>query len=173
MAGKHRDFLPISLGVFALVVAYAILNDQVIASISPDHFTLYHPHYFPFENAHLQALCFAVVAAGGPGLAWGILLYWAGHYGPGPVVGRWATLLGAAIVILLTATAAWGIGWRESISGQPPYPMFFFPSDDLKLYLSQTVQLTNYLAGSVGAVVWLTVIFCWRQLQSPVPEEKT
>lgn len=173
MPRQHRDFLPISLGIFALVLAYGIINDQAIATISPDHFALYHPHYFPFANVHLQALCFALVATGGPGLAWGILLYWAGHYGLGPIVSRKATIVGAVIVVLITAATAWGIGWREWFSHQPPYPQFFFPSEDPRLYFSQTVQLTNYLVGFIGAAGWLLGIFCWRQMQVKAPAQKT
>jgi hypothetical protein len=171
MPRQHRDFLPVSLSVFALVLAYGVLNDQAIAAISPLHFALYHPHYFPFANVHLQALCFALVATGGPGLAWGILLYWVSNYGLGPVVRRRAAILGAAAVVLGTALAAWGIGWREWTTNQPPYPTFFFPSDDPRLNFSQTVQLTNYIAGFLGAAGWLLAIFCWRQLQVKAPPQ--
>lgn len=169
MTNRHRDFLPISLGVFALVALYAVANDQIIATVSPDHFLVYHPRYFPFDNVRWQALCFSLVATGGPGLGWGILLYWVGHYGPGPVFGRRATVLGAAVVVLVTAAAAWGSGWWVTRLSEPFYPAFFFPSEDPKLYFSQTVQLTNYLVGLTGAIAWLAAIVIWRRRSLPPP----
>ncbi len=173
MTGRHRDFFPISLGVYALVALFGVLNNEAIATVSPMHFVVYHPRYFPFENAHLQALGFALIVTGAPGLAWGILLYWAGHYGPGPIVGVRATLLGAAVVVILTVSLAWLVGWRETASGIPPYPIFFFPSEDPKLYLSQTVQLTNFIAGFIGASAWLIGIAAWRQHRTKTAAQKT
>jgi len=166
MPSSHRDFLPIALGTFALVTGFGILNDQAIVAIAPSHFTVYHPHYFPFQAPWLLALCFAVVATGGPGLAWGIVLYWAGHYGPGPVIGPRATLSGVAVVILLTVIAAWSLGWKVHGTGQPLYPRFFYPTDDQALFITQTVQLTNDLVGLAGAFTWLLAIAIYRKIKA-------
>ncbi len=119
MAGRHRDFLPIVLGVLALVAGYGVINDQFIVTLASNHFIVYHPHYFPFASVRAQALCFGLLA-GAPGLGWGILLYWAGHYGPGPVMGRRATLLVAGAVLLATGAVAWGLGRKR------PRPTFRF-----------------------------------------------
>jgi hypothetical protein len=169
-AGRHRDFLPVVLGVFALTLGYGLANDQWIVAIAPEHFTLYHPHYFPFEAAWAQALCFALVATGGPGLAWGILLYWAARYGKGPQIGRRTILIGAAVVLVITGGIAWGLGWHVSVTGQPLYPIYFYPSEDENLYVSQTVQLTNYLVGVLGAAGWLLTISYWRWWKTPKAE---
>jgi hypothetical protein len=162
MRGRHRDFLPIALGTFALVTGYGLANDQWIAAIAPEHYAIFYPHYFPFAQAWAQALCFALVGTGVPGLAWGILLYWAGHYGPGPMVGRRATLLGVAAVVLLTSIAAWGLGWRVAVSSKHLYPAYFYPTDNYEIGVTQTVQLTNYIAGLAGAWLWLLIIYVWR-----------
>jgi hypothetical protein len=166
MSSRHRDFLPIALGTFALVLAYGLLNDQVIVAIAPQHFTVFHPHYFPFQQPWAQALCFAAVATGGPGLAWGILLYWVGHYGTGPPIRPRATLVGVLVVLLLTAAIAWGLGWHAHRTGQPFYPRFFYPVDDKAMYVTQTVQLTNYLAGLVGSLAWLLTLAAYRRLKA-------
>ncbi|HTB62390.1 MAG TPA: hypothetical protein VK737_02280, partial [Opitutales bacterium] len=143
MPGHHRDFLPIVLGVFTLVAGYGVVNDELIAHIAPTHFDEYYPHYFPFAAPWAQALCVALVATGGPGMAWGIMLYWAGHYGPGPKIGVRATLLGAAMVVFVTAGAAWYLGMQVKATQVPPYPQYFYPGGRDELNISETVQLTN------------------------------
>jgi len=170
MERRNREYLPTVLGVFALVAVYAVVNDQFIAAIAPTHFTVYHPHYFPFDQAWAQALCFAFVATTGPGLVWGMLLYWAGRFGRAPVIGRRVLVLGAGMVILMTTAAAWGEGWKVAHTGITPYPKFFYPVEDDGLNVTQTVQLTNYLIGAAGAFVWLFLVWAWRIWHSPPAE---
>jgi hypothetical protein len=160
--GRHRDFLPIFLGTIALVTVVGLINDEVIAAISPKHFDVYYPIQFPIEAPWAQALCFALLVTGSGGFVWGSLLYWVGHYGPGPSVGPKATLKGAATVVLITVLAAWGLGWRTWLTGKPLYSDFFYPSTDRQLVFSQTVQLTNECAGLLGAGLWLAAIALWR-----------
>jgi hypothetical protein len=166
MPSSHRECLPIALGTFALVTLFGIFNDQAIVRIAPEHFTVFHPHYFPVQQPGLLALCFAVVATGGPGLAWGIALYWAGHYGPGPAVGTRATISGVLLVLFITVASAWSLGWHVHQSHQPLYPRFFYPTDEIPLYITQTVQLTNYLVGVSGALVWIAAIQLYRRHQA-------
>ncbi len=170
MSRRHPDLLPTVLGVFALVVGYAIVNDQFIAAIAPIHFTVYHPHYFPFEQAWILALCFSLVATTGPGLAWGFLLYWAGHFGAAPVARRRVIFVGAAVVILVTTAAAWGQGWQVAKTGVVPYPKYFYPIEDDHLNVTQTVQLTNYLVGAAGAALWVLLVWAWRVWHAPPAE---
>ena len=167
MTGPHRDFLPIVLGTFILVTGYALANDQWVAAIAPGHFSMFDPHFFPFDEAWQQGLCFAVVGAGGPALAWGVLLYWMGHYGPGPMMGRRATLLGVAGVLALTAMLAWGLAWYAAATGKPVYPKYFYPTDETAIFVSQTAQLTNFVVGLGGAIVWLGGIYVWRWKNDP------
>jgi hypothetical protein len=166
MPASHRNFLPIAIGTFALVTFYGLVNDQGIVAIAPEHFTVFHPHFFPFKQPWAIALCFALVATGGPGLAWGILLYWMGHYGPGPTVGARATLTLVVIIVLLTAAAAWGLGWHVHHTGVPPYPEFFYPTNSKGLIITQTVQLTNYLVGLLGAFASLCAIALYRKIKA-------
>jgi len=170
MTGRHREFLPIALGVFALVAGYGVVNDQFIVAIAPNHFAVYHPHYFPFESARLQALCFGLIGAGGPGLGWGILLYWAGHYGKLPEIGARATLLVAGTVLIVTALAAWALGREVAATNVTPYPNFFYPDTDDYLNVTQTVQLTNYLAGVTGAALSIVGLWAWRIARAPAAE---
>ncbi|MGA2052211.1 MAG: hypothetical protein ABSH19_02750 [Opitutales bacterium] len=166
MSSRHRDFLPIALGTFALVIFYGLVNDQAIVAIAPGHFSLFQPHYFPVQQPWAQALCFAAVVAGGAGLLWGILLYWVGHYGPGPVTSPRASLLRGVVVLRLTAAAAWGLGWRAHHTGHVPYPQFFYPTESKDILITQTVQLTNELVGLLGAFAWLFAIAIFRKIKA-------
>jgi hypothetical protein len=169
MAGRHRDFFPIVLGVLALVAGYGVTNDQFIVMLASNHFTVYLPHYFPFGSVRVQALCFGLLA-GAPGLGWGILLYWAGHYGPGPVLGRRATLLVAGAVLLVTGASAWGLGRAAAATNLPLYPTYFYPDTDGNLVVTQTVQLTNYWLGTLGATLSVIAVQAWRILRAPPAE---
>jgi len=166
MTDRHRDFLPIFLGVFGLVLVAGLINDEAIAAISPKHFSVFYPPYFPIQTPWLQALCFGVVVTGSSGFTWGSLLYWVGHYGPGPMVGPRATLIGATTVVTITLAVAWGLGWHTWTTGTPPYKDFFYPSNEPQLYFSQTVQLTNEFVGLAGAGLWLVMIALWRWFHS-------
>jgi hypothetical protein len=79
-------------------------------------------------------------------------------------------LIGAAVVLVITGGIAWGLGWHVSVTGQPLYPIYFYPSEDENLYVSQTVQLTNYLVGVLGAAGWLLTISYWRWWKTPKAE---
>ncbi len=170
MSRPRPDLLPTVFGVLAFVTSYAIVNDQFIAAIAPIHFTIYHPHIFPFQQAWLLALCFSLVATTGPGLAWGFVLYWAAHFGSGPVPRRRVILVGAGMVLFITAVVAWGLGWRVAQTGVLPYSKFFYPIEDDNLNVTQTVQLTNYLVGASGAALWVLAVWVWRIWHMPPVE---
>jgi len=162
MTAPHRDFRPILLGVLALVTVVGVVNDEVIATISPKHFDVFYPPLLSIHAPWVQALCIALVVTGGSGFTWGSLLYWVSHYGPGPQVGPRVILKGAVAVVVITLAVAWGLGWRTWITGNPLYSEFFYPSTEPRLVFSQTVQLTNELVGLVSAGLWLAAIALWR-----------
>jgi hypothetical protein len=166
MPASHRDFLPTALGTCALVTGFGIANDLALVHVAPEHFTFFHPHYFPFPQPWAVALCFGLVLAGLPGLAWGILLYWSGHYGPGTRIGTRPALRGVLAVLLLTAAASWGLGWHVHLTGEPFYPRFFYPTDEKRLFITQTVELTTDIVGILGAFAWLLAIALYRKLRA-------
>jgi hypothetical protein len=162
MPVRHRDFLPIFMGVFGLVLLVGIINDEAIAAISPKHYTVFYPPYLSIQAPWAQALCFALLVTGGSGFAWGSLLYWVGHYGPGPQISPRATLKTAIASVVITLMVAWGLGWRTWATGKPLYSEFFYPSTDPQLVFSQTVQLTNEFVGLTTAGICLATISLWR-----------
>ena len=166
MSGRHRDFLPILLGVFGMVTTAGIINSEFLAAISPRHYQVYYPPIFPWDAPWAQALCFAMVVVGGAGFAWASLLYWVGHYGPGPAIGVKTTLQLAAIVVGITLLAAWGLGWRTWVTGIIPYSEFFYPSNDRALCFSETVELTDELVGLAGSGLLLAGMAGWRWSRS-------
>ncbi len=170
MTAQRRDFFRIVVGTGLLVAGYSIANDQWVAAIAPQHFFMFHPAYFPWAQAWEQALSFSLLA-GAFGVAWGILLYGAGRVGPGPVLTPRATLRGVLVVIAGTAALAWGLGWRAAATGHFPYPRYLCPSDSLAIFVTQTVQLTNDLAGLVGALLWLVLIILYRWSTPETPPD--
>jgi len=170
MSRPRPDLLPTVFSVLVFVTSYAIVNDQLIAAFAPIHFTVYHPQIFPFKQAWALALGFSLVATIGPGLAWGFVLYWAAHFGSGPVPARRNILLGAGAVVIVTAASAWGLGWHVAKTGVLPYSKFFYPIENDNLNVTQTIQLTNYLVGASGAALWTLAVWSWRIWHMPPPE---
>jgi hypothetical protein len=168
MTEKRRDFLRIVLGTGLLVAGYGMVNDQWVAAIAPQHFFMFHPAYFPLAEPWEQALCFGLLA-GVFGMAWGILLYGAGRVGPGPALKPRPTLQGVLVVIMVTGTIAWSLGSYAAMTGHFPYPRYLCPSDNLGIFVTQTVQLTNDLVGFAGALLSLVliVIYRWSTPESP------
>jgi hypothetical protein len=84
------------------------------------------------------------------------------------VVGVRATLLGVGAVLLVTAAVAWGLGREVKTTNIPPYPAFFYPDSDGNLNVTQTVQLTNYWLGALGAALWIVMVRAWRLWRMPL-----
>jgi len=173
MDGRQRDFLTLTLGCTALVMAFGIVHDQVLAALVPQHFEVYYPQYLPLRQAWAQALVYPLLGNIWPGAVWGALLYGAAKSKQGLVLSPRKILVGVSWVMLLTVAVAWWLGCQVKAGGTPPYPTYFFPSDDKDLFFSETVELTYALAGTIGGVVWVAAVFIWRLWRTPKPVEGT
>ena len=164
--------IEIALGTWAMVTAYAILHDQYIAWLSPDHFARYHRAIPGVEHVAVQAAVLAALAAIVPGLALGIALALTAQGGPERGrVGVKATLAGAAGAIgvaeaagLVAGVAAWGRG--GPLYGQG---VFFVPGMPLQLVVAQTIQITCYGAGAAAGALLLAGIVAVRIHRSRSP----
>jgi hypothetical protein len=173
MDGRQRDFFKLTLGTTALVAAFGIINDQVVAALVPQHFEVYYPQYLPLKQAWAQALVYPLLGDVWPGAVWGMLLYWVGIAGKSPAVRMRTILPGVGVAMLLAVATAWGVGLWSKSTGTPFFPAYFYPSDDKGLFFSQTVELTYAIAGSIYAVIWLAGVIIVRLWNTPKLAEGT
>lgn len=139
----------ISLGTWALVALYAVLHDQGIVWLAPEHFTVGHPAIPGVSDPRLQAAILAFIASIGPGLAFGIALAFACCEGPWPTLGTLGALRLVVVTLILTeataialGTLSWSYHWK--VFGPGWYPDW----SDRYTVTSQTIQLTAYVGGA-------------------------
>lgn len=148
----------IVFGIWAEVFLYCLLHDQYMVRISPRHFTVYHDPLWGIENPYLLAAGWAFRASIGPGLVLGLAALFLGRAGSRPKIAPATMLKVVPWLILVTelaglATGAWV--WRKE---EPLYPDAIYPDGTMPILISQTIQVTCYLAGglvSLGFLVWL------------------
>jgi hypothetical protein len=143
-----RSCLATILGVWLLVFLYAAVHDQFLIRIHPEHFTVWH-YRIPFtENLTLLALLYAFGGSISPGLFLGVVLYVSGRLFDLPKKKVSWLLSGTVWVIVASevfAIAAGLLAWRM---GRGIYPEFLYPDASAGLAITQSVQLTAYLAGA-------------------------
>ena len=171
----QSPLLRIAIGTWIIVAGYAVLHDQGIVRVAPEHFTVWHPAIPGVQSPALQAAILAFLASLAPGLAFGIGLAFASQEGPAPVEPVSAALRRAGFAVLATELVAVGVGvldyatqWR--IYGPDWYPPHAAP----ELIATQSTQLTAYLAGSGTAALALgwTVFVRWRRMRSEQAVER-
>ncbi len=153
----------IVFGIWAEVFLYCLLHDQYLIRISPEHFTLYHPPLWGIENLSLLAAAWAFRASVGPGLLLGLASLFLGRAGRRPKISPATMLKIVPGLILLTEVAGLATGagvWR---SGEPFYPEAIYPDMTRPILISQTIQVTCYLAGALASAGFLGWLIWKRQ----------
>ena len=85
-----------------MVAAYAIIHDQYLVRIAPEHFTVYHDNPEGIENASVLAAWIALKASVSPGLLLGIATWVVARSGSCPKINPKYTFVAVGIVILVT-----------------------------------------------------------------------
>ena len=167
-SGQRRHFYAIIVGTWLLVTIYAILHDQYLVRIAPEHFTVYHEPLWGIKNPPLLAAAYAFCAATIPGFALGCVCAFIAHAGSHPPLSLRQVFRGVICVIILTeiVSAASGV-YAWTTGGNMLYPNndFFYPAKTLPLVTTQTIQLTCYLTGAVFSSI-LFVLLIRTRLQS-------
>ena len=57
---SRRDSYGIILGIWGMVALYAVLHDQYLVRIAPEHFTVYHYPIGDIQNPHLLAAVYGI-----------------------------------------------------------------------------------------------------------------
>ncbi len=154
----------IVFGTWAEVLLYCLLHDQYMVRIAPTHFTLYHDPLWGIENPYLLAAGWAFRASVGPGLVLGLAALFLGRAGSRPKIAPATMLKTVPWLILVTelaglATGAWA--WHYE---RPLYPEIIYPDGTVPILISQTIQVTCYLAGALVSLCFL--IWLWRKRRS-------
>jgi hypothetical protein len=152
----------IVFGVWGLVAGYAVVHDQVIVRIAPEHFTVHHPPLWGMEDAAALALGYALRSSLAPGLLWGLALAHVARNGPRPKVPVGVILRGSLGVILLTESLAVAAGWWVWRTERMLLPEVLYPDDGLPMRITTTVQGVCYVAGAFLAGMW-TLRVAWRR----------
>lgn len=156
----------IVLGVTLVIVSWAILHDQYLVRIAPEHFTEYHEPLWGIENPPLLAVALAFGASIGPGLILGIACAIAGRRGSAKKVSPRFILLGAVVVVCSVELIASLSGFWVFRTNRTFYPEGWFPDETLPIKITQTIQITSYLASAVFSTFLVFAIIRRRRTGS-------
>lgn len=150
-------------GVAGIIMGWALLHDQYLVRIAPEHFTEYHEPLWGIQKPWLLAAAYAVVATIGPGLILGMVYLILGRGGDRKKVTRRYILLGALVVVSLTELICLATGLWVWKTGDVFYPDDWFPDHTLPIKITQTIQITAYLASAVLSTVFAFLIYFRRR----------
>lgn len=156
----------IIFGVWLMIAGYAVIHDQVIVSIAPEHFTEYHEPIRGVENPRALAAIHALAASIVKGIPFGILCVWIGRRGPRRMVPVRTLFLGTLSILLLTECFAVAAGVWVQRGNQPPYPPAWYPEHSLPILITQTVQITCYLSAFILSMAFFARLHRWRRRDS-------
>jgi len=157
--GERRgSFYGVVLGVWLIIALYAILHDQYLVRIAPEHFTVYHLNELEISNPRLLAAYLALKASVSPGLFLGLAAWLAGRAGSRPKLAPRQIFCAVGLVVVVTELLALLAGGWVHFARVPLYPRGLYPELTLPLMTTQTIQLTCYLAAflcSAAMLVWM------------------
>ena len=148
--------------IWLRVAVYAVLHDQYIVRIDPEHFTAYHKPLWTIESPALLAAVHAFLASIGPGFLLGIACAVAGWMGSLPRIPDRFVKRGVLVVIAGAEIAGLLSGWWVFSTGTSFYPSFIFPEETLSLVITQTIQVTCYLASTIFSIALVCSIL-WKR----------
>jgi cytochrome bd-type quinol oxidase subunit 1 len=145
------------------VAIYAVLHDQYVVRIEPRHFADYHPLVWGVTSPALQAAILAFCASIGPGFMLGIACVLAGWIGSRPRISNRFVIRGVLTVIVCAEIASLLSGWWVFGTRRPLYPEIVYPEQTLSLMITQTIQITCYLASALFSVALIAAILRKRR----------
>ena len=148
--------------IWLRIAAYAVLHDQYIVRIDPEHFTAYHKPIWTIESPAVLAAVHAFLASIGPGFLLGIACAVAGWMGSRPRISDHYVMRGVLVVIAGAEIAALLSGWWVFATGNSFYPSFIFPEEKLSLVITQTIQVTCYFASALFSIALVCAIL-WKR----------
>ena len=162
---SRRITYGIILGVWSIVALYAILHDQYIVRISPEHFTVYHHPLWGIEDPYWLAAAYAFLASFSPGLLLGVTCLFTARVGNAPKISVGYILKGVMIVVVLTELVAASAGLYVYRSKQGIYPDSWYPEKSVSILVTQTIQVTCYLSAALFSGMFVLFLIYTRNLR--------
>ncbi len=171
LADKRSVIYSFASRVWGRVAVYAVGHDQYIARIEPRHFTEYHKPFLGIESPSLLAAVHAFLASIGPGFLLGIACVLVGWMGSRPRISDRYVMNGVIVVIACAELSSLLSGLWVYQTGRSFYPDFLFPEVTKSLVITQTIQVTCYLASVLFSGALLLAILCKRRRIRPLQVE--
>lgn len=153
----------IIFGLWLVIATYAVVHDQVIVRIAPEHFTDYHDPIPGVEDPRSLAAVHALAASIVKGLPFGILCVWIGRRGAPRKVAIKTLFLGTLLILLLTEVGAITAGFRVYETGAALYPSAWYPDHTKPILVTQTIQITCYLSALIYSLTFFLAMYQWRR----------
>lgn len=161
--GMAQPIFTVVLGTWLLVWLYAALHNQYLIRIAPEHFTVWHYKMPLFTGYTMLGIAYAFAASISPGVVLGMFLYVVGRLGSRPrftpreiIFSTIWVWLGVEVCALLAGLIVWRTG-----SGL--YPDWVYPDESPGLLITQSIQITAYLAGVIFSVFLMLGIWHKRK----------
>lgn len=141
--------------IWAAVAVYAVLHDQYLIRIAPEHFTIYHRPLWGIYNLAALAATWAFLASLAPGLLLGVGCLLAARAGPWPRLEPRAILRSVVIILIATEVCSAGAGALVFVSRHGIFPASFYVDQARPLLVTQTIQITCYGTGALFSCAML------------------
>lgn len=149
-------------GVAVIVIIWAVVHDQYLVRIAPEHFTEYHEPLWGIREPALLALLYAIAASMGPGLLLGLATAFFGRSGSNHKIPPRSLILGSVFVVIATEITAASSGLFVFVTDDVFYPETWFPDLTLPIKITQTIQISAYLGAAVFSAIFLMAIHVRR-----------
>ena len=162
---ERANFIRLVLGLGFLVLIVAVCHVRHLMGVEPRHYTEYHRQLLPLHNLNLLAVQWAMVAAFGPGLAFGLVCFFLCRGGEAKPISFWSVLpfavgLLLAVEALSLGVAAWSVAvFRET--GAPLFPESLFPELTPGIVYTQSANLVLPVAACLLSVAFFAAL--WRR----------
>src|SRR5579859_2811990 len=138
---SRKSVYSLSLGIWAIVAVYAVLHDQYIVRIAPRHFTEFHEPMWGIRYPKLLAAAYAFRSSWYPGILLGMACALAARADSMPRLSVRFVLkcvIGLVALTELVSIVSGVVAWQR---GQGIYPDEFYPTSNVPLQITQTIQL--------------------------------
>ncbi len=159
----------LAAGIWAIVTVYAILHDQYIVRLAPEHFTMYHDAMWGLRRPQALALGYALRGLWYPGVLLGMACTLAARADSMPRLSRRFVLKCVLGLIILTESVSVFAGVVAYRRGQGIYPDAFYPDPRPMLQVTQTIQLTGYWMAALWSCFMIGLLLGLRYGPAGLP----